>query len=109
MTGGHLDRIGLDWGVPRRPGERNHDYNSRILAHIASPLAGSLGAILLAAERVLPASVNAQVEEARLAVTVRLLEPPWRRLLIIPAWRDRRRVRAAVKSQVAAGVVLVVR
>lgn len=115
--GESLSRIGLAYGVPRNLYEEDAPYRRRITAMIAClPRAGTRMAILRVATSMLPASVKVELSEefpqmtfGAPRVVLTLHQPWWRHWLIIPAWRDGRRVRQAVAPQIAAGVVLKVR
>lgn len=116
-AGSNLDILGIDHGIPRRRREKDGVYRWRMVERIRSPaLVGSSAAIVAAAEDVLPASATPQLSDWRVLPRSRpgrvymvIHEPRWRRWLVVPAWLNRRRVRAAVTAQLAAGVVLRVR
>lgn len=91
-----LERLGFDLGLSRRGGEKPDAYRRRLTSRIRDcPPAGSAMALEAAAKDVLPASVSVTLDDGVSGVVLILHEPWWRRLLVFPARRDRRRVMVA--------------
>lgn len=109
-VGEDLDKLGTAFGYPRLPGETDQQMRGRLIRYTfnvgvqATPVA-----VCRAAMDATSSVLGVELQESRGHVRIRLELPLWRRLLVVPARRDRRAVRDAMPRVIPAGVAWEVR
>jgi len=87
-----LDRFGGYYGLPRLDDESDQQYQGRLYSAIGR---GALLDVADACEAVASTGTTVEISAGAGCICVHLRLPLWRRVLVIPALRERRRVMAA--------------